>query len=92
MAVAPRVAGEPPVSEDMSEDMQKKVFGDRPTRGARREPALMNGKNAALIPGRARGRAQSTNPMGAARTEEKRDAVGSDASRSLDSIGSKRST
>jgi hypothetical protein len=74
----------------MSEDMQKKVFGVRETHGARRDPALMNGKNAALIPGRARGRAQSTNFRGAARTEKKRDAVGGNAIGPVDSIRSKR--
>ena len=90
MAVAPRVASERPTSEDMSEDMQTKVSRDRATRGARRDPALMTGKNAALIPGRARGRPQSTNPRGAPRTEKKRDAVGSNAIGPVDSIRSKR--
>jgi hypothetical protein len=90
MAVAPRAASKRPTSEDMNEDMQTKVSGDRVTPGGRRDPALMNGKNAALIPGRARGRAQSTNPGGAARTEKKRDAVGSNAIGPVDSIRSKR--
>ena len=77
------------MSEDMSEDMQKKVFGDRPTRGACRDPALMNGKNAALIHGRCGGRAQSTKG-GAAGTETKRDAVGNRPIGPVAAVGSRR--